>query len=172
MSTRSDDVVAGYLAQLQDELRNVSAPVRRRVVRDIAVRIAAARDEPGADVRAILADVGDPLDIAAGVRELHGVQERSNWQEIAAIALLPFGGVVIPFAGWFVALYFLWASDVWTTREKAAATLVLPGGVLGPLLLVSAKSNSTGLVALAAALFLAACLGPTYLALRLRSARA
>ncbi len=134
MTTPDDDRVARYLATLQDELRNVSPRVRDRVVRDVASRIAERRDDE--DVRAILADVGDPLDIAADVRERHGVRERSSWREIAAILLLPFGGVVIPIAGWFVALYFLWSSPVWTVREKAAATLLLPGGALGPLLLI------------------------------------
>ena len=118
----ADDLVARWLAQLQDELRNVDARVRDRVVRDVARRIAAERETGGADVRAILAEAGDPLDIAADVRERHGVRERSNWREIAAVVLLPFGGVVIPFAGWFVGLYFLWSSPVWTVREKAGAT--------------------------------------------------
>jgi hypothetical protein len=134
MSTPDDDDVARYLATLQDELRNVSPRVRDRVVREVALQIATRRDDE--DVRAILEDVGDPLDIAAGVRERHGVRERSSWREIAAILLLPFGGVVIPIAGWFVALYFLWSSPVWTSREKVAATLLLPVGTLGPLLLV------------------------------------
>ena len=159
MST-DDDLVALYLAQLQDELRNVATPVRDRVVREIAVEIAAKR-EHGGDVRAILAATGDPLDIAAGVRERHGVHERSSWREIAAIVLLPFGGVVIPVAGWFVGLYFLWTSPVWTRREKVVATLVLPCGALGPLLLI----GRSGLAAVA----LLAPLGVAcYLALQLR----
>jgi hypothetical protein len=157
----ADDLVARYLAQLQDELRNVDARVRDRIVQDVAGRIAAER-ETGADVRAILAEAGDPLDIAADVRERHGVRERSNWREIAAIALLPFGGVVIPFAGWFVGLYFLWSSPVWTVREKAGATLVLPFGVLLPLLLLARSP-----------FFAFALLAPVvtgvYLALRLRA---
>ena len=130
-----DDRVALYLAQLQDELRNVSPRVRDRVVRDVAVRIAAERED-GVDVGAVLADAGDPLDIAAGVRERHGVVERSRWREIAAVILLLFGGVVIPIAGWFVGLYFLWSSPVWTRLEKTLGTLVVPFGALGPLLLV------------------------------------
>ena len=158
----ADDLVARWLAQLQDELRNVDARVRDRVVRDVARRIAAEREAGGADVRAILAEAGDPLDIAADVRERHGVRERSNWREIAAVVLLPFGGVVIPFAGWFVGLYFLWSSPVWTVREKAGATVVLPFGVLLPLLLLARSP-----------FFAFALLAPVatgvYLALRLRA---
>jgi uncharacterized membrane protein len=128
MSGPDDDRVALYIAQLQDELRNVDAGVRDRVVGDVARRIAAGRED--ASVRDVLAEIGDPLDIAADVRE------RSSWREIAAIVLLPFGGVVIPIAGWFVALWFLWTSPVWTRAQKVFATLVLPFGALGPLLLV------------------------------------
>ena len=135
ISGPDDDRVAIYLAQLQDELRNVDAGVRDRVVADIARRIAAARED-GGDVCAILADVGDPLDIAANVREHHGVRTRSRWREIAAIVLLLLGGVVIPVAGWFAGLYFLWSSPVWTVRTKLTATFCIPGGALVPLLLV------------------------------------
>jgi hypothetical protein len=134
MSGPDDDRVALYLGQLQEELANVDWRVRDRVVRDVAVRIARGREE-GGDVRDVLAEVGDPRDIAADVRERHGVHERSRWRDIAAIVLLPFGGLVIPVAGWFVGVYFLWTSPVWTTGEKLMGTLVLPFGVLGPLVL-------------------------------------
>jgi uncharacterized membrane protein len=158
----ADDLVARYLAQLQDELRNVDARVRDRVVGEVASRIAAEREAGAADVRSLLAEAGDPLDIAADVRERHGVRERSNWREIAAVVLLPFGGVVIPFGGWFVGLYFLWSSPVWTVREKLGATLVLPFGVLLPLLVLGRSP-----------LFAFALLAPVatgvYLALRLRA---
>jgi hypothetical protein len=133
--TADDDRVALYLAQLQDELRNVAPRVRDQVVREVALRIVSER-EAGGDVRAILEGVGDPLDIAADVRERHGVRERSNWRETAAVLLLLFGGVVIPIAGWFVGVYLLWSSTAWSVPEKLAGTVVLPLGTLGPLLLV------------------------------------
>jgi hypothetical protein len=135
MGTPDDDRVALYLAQLQDELRNVAPRVRDRVVYEAAVRIASER-ESGRDVRAILEEVGDPLDLAADVRERHGVRERSNRRETAAVLLLPFGGVVIPIAGWFVGVYLLWSSPAWTVPEKIVGTLVFPCGTLGPFLLV------------------------------------
>lgn len=159
--SEADDLVARYLAQLQDELRNVDGRVRDRVVGDVARRIAAER-ETGVDVRAILEDAGDPLDVAADVRERHGVRERSSWREIAAVVLLPFGGVVIPFGGWLVGLYFLWSSPVWTVPEKVGATLVLPFGVLLPLLLL-ARNPFFGFA------LLAPIVTATYLALRLRA---
>jgi hypothetical protein len=136
MSGPEDDRVALYLAQLRDELANVEPAVRERTVRGIALRIADERGE-GAPVDEILRGIGDPVDLAGDVRVLHGVRTRSPWREIAAIVLLPFGGVIIPVAGWFVGVYFLWASPVWTRLEKIMGTLVLPFGALIPLLLVS-----------------------------------
>lgn len=152
--------MARYLATLQDELRNVDARVRDRVVREIAVRIAAGRED-GGDVRTILAEIGDPLDVAAGVRELHGVNERSRWRDVAALVLLPFGGVAIPIAGWFAGIYFLWSSPSWTRRQKAVGTLVLPFGTLGPLVGMSWSSWLALLLALPFA-------SVAYLALHLR----
>ena len=163
MPTAADDLVAAYLAQLQDELRNVRAAVRGRVVREIAVRIADERAS-GRETREVLDEMGDPLDIAADVRERHGVVERSSWREVAAVVLLPFGGVVIPVGGWFVGLFFLWSSPVWTVREKLAATLVLPFGTLVPLLLIAHGS-------LYALLLLLPFATSGYLALRLRTVR-
>lgn len=161
MTTAADDLVAFYLAQLQEELRNVAAPVRERVVRDVAARIAARR-EAGEDVRAILAEIGDPLDLAADVRERHGVRERSLWREVAALVLLPFGGVIVPVGGWFAGLWLLWSSPVWRRPEKVVATLVLPEGALFPLLLVG-RSLLWALLLLPQAAVVA------YLALRLRA---
>jgi uncharacterized membrane protein len=158
--TADDDRVAAYLAQLQDELRNVAPRVRDRVVHDAAVRIAAER-EAGGDVREILAGAGDPLDVAADVRERFGVRERSGWREVAALLLLLFGGVAIPVAGWFAGAYLLWSSSAWTAREKIAATVVIPFGALGPLLLISRN-------VLWVLLLLAPIAVDTYLALRLR----
>jgi hypothetical protein len=135
MSGPDDDRVALYLSELRDELANVEPAVRERTVRGIALRIADERSE-GAGVEEILRGIGDPVGLAGDVRVLHGVRTRSRWREVAAIVLLPFGGVVIPIAGWFVGLYFLWSSPVWPMRTKLFATLCLPGGALGPLLLV------------------------------------
>jgi uncharacterized membrane protein len=158
-----DDRLALYLATLQEELRNVDGRVRDGVVGDVARRI---RDEraDGRSLDEILEETGDPRDIAADVRERHGVRERGVWREIAAIILLLFGGVIIPIAGWFVGLYFLWSSPVWTVRMKIAATLLWPFGALGPLLLAGSDPIY--------ALLLVVPAGTTlFLSLRLRRAQ-
>ena len=49
--------------------------------------------------------------------------------------LLLVGGVVLPVLGWFVGVVLLWASAVWTTRDKLVGTLVVPGGLALPIFL-------------------------------------
>jgi hypothetical protein len=175
MASSADNMVGRYLAQLDDELRNVPAQRRREVMQAIAGRIAASRKElvteTDADVRAILYGVGEPADIGAATRERFGVEERrSNWREIAALILLPFGGVIVPVAGWFLGVFFLWVSEAWTPRDKLIGTLVVPGGLLLPLVLLTTGSGSSVLSVVAVALLLVAPFAAVgYLALRLRT---
>jgi hypothetical protein len=175
MASSADNMVGRYLAQLDDELRNVPAPRRREVMQAIAGRIAASRKElvteTDADVRAILYGVGEPADIGAAARERFGVVERrSNWREIAALILLPFGGVVVPVGGWLLGVFFLWVSEAWTPRDKLIGTLVVPGGLLLPLVLLTIGGRSSVLFVVAVALLLVAPFAAVgYLALRLRN---
>jgi HAAS len=174
MASSADNMVGRYLAQLDDELRKVPAPRRREVMQAIAGRIAASRKElvaeTDADVRDILYGVGEPADIGAVARERFGVEERrSTWREIAALILLPFGGVIVPLAGWFLGVFFLWLSEAWTLRDKLIGTLVVPGGLLLPLVLLTIGGGANVLfVVLVALLLLAPFAAAGYLALRLR----
>jgi len=45
------------------------------------------------------------------------------------VLLLLIGGIVIPLFGWVAGVVLLWASPVWTVREKLAGTLLVPGGL-------------------------------------------
>lgn len=62
-------------------------------------------------------------------------RQKGTWREVAALILLPLGGIVLPVLGWFVGVYLLWTSTVWTSREKLLGTLVLPLGLFGAALL-------------------------------------
>ena len=53
------------------------------------------------------------------------------------MALLLVGGVVLPVVGWIVGAVLLWGSEAWTRREKLVGTLVVPGGLLAAVFLVS-----------------------------------
>jgi hypothetical protein len=96
-------------------------------------------------VRNVLERLGEPAEIAAEARERFGVyRPRTTWREVGALILLPFGGVVIPFVGWFVGVVLLWVSDAWTARDKLIGTLVIPGGVVVPFFLFAFVSWSSG----------------------------
>jgi hypothetical protein len=51
------------------------------------------------------------------------------------IPLLLLGGIVLPLLGWLVGVFLLWASPVWSPRDKWLGTLVLPGGLAGAVIL-------------------------------------
>jgi hypothetical protein len=79
------------------------------------------------------ADAGYP----AGAKEDGGRRGgRAGALEITAVIFLLIGGVVIPFVGWVVGVILLWASPRWRRSEKLLGTLVWPGGLLAPVLLL------------------------------------
>jgi hypothetical protein len=126
-----------YLHELDQELRDLPRSRRQELVGEIhehidsALADAPARDE--AEVRNVLDRLGDPSDIAEEARQRFGVpKQRSRGLEIAAVILLPIGGLIIPVVGWIVGVILLWSSRVWTTGEKLAGTLLFPGGLLLP----------------------------------------
>ena len=166
-SASGDAIVDRYLDQLEDELRAVAPSRRREVVTEISGHIAEARDEldaeTDADVLNILDRVGDPTEIAADARERFGVREQrstSTWREVAALILLPFGGVIVPVGGWFVGVFFLWISDVWTVRDKLVGTLIIPGGLLVPLFLFTFAGTASGRSCVGGTGFATRCTGP------------
>jgi hypothetical protein len=149
MTTTADGLVNDYLRELERELSDLPRSGRQEVLAEIDEHIAEARSEivehDEAAVRNVLERLGDPADIAEEARERFGLQRRpAGWHEIAALVLLPIGGVILPVIGWFVGLILLWASDAWTTREKLLGTLVIPGGLGTPLIfgLVALGSGS------------------------------
>jgi uncharacterized membrane protein len=129
--------VKDYLHELDQELRDLPRSRRQELLGEIhehidsALAVAPALDE--AEVRNVLDRLGEPSDIAQEARHRFGVpRQRSRGLEIAAVILLPIGGLIIPVIGWFIGVILLWSSRVWTTGEKLAGTLLFPGGLLLP----------------------------------------
>ena len=171
--TSADNIVARYLGRLDEELHGLPEARRRELVHEIATRIAEERQaldaETDADVIDILDRVGNPGVIAAQARKQFGIAEtRWSWREIAALVLLPFGGVIVPVAGWFAGVFFLWTSSRWTRGEKLVGTLVIPGGLLLPLMLFATGASGSPWVVLVVALLAAPLAVDLSLALRLR----
>jgi HAAS len=141
-ATVADRLVAEYLARLDAALRDLPAARREELLEQVSEHIATARaelgDQPGeAEIRTMLDRLGDPAAIAAEAGQrpadsLESSQPRPGWREIAALILLPVGGIVIPVVGWFVGVALLWSSEHWSVRSKLVGTLVVPGGLALP----------------------------------------
>jgi uncharacterized membrane protein len=142
-ATVADRHVAEYLARLDAALRDLPAARREELVEQVSEHSATARAELGdqageAEIRTLLDRLGDPAAIAAEASQrptdsIELSQPRPGWREIAALVLLPVGGIVIPVIGWFVGVALLWSSDHWSVRSKVLGTLVVPGGLALPL---------------------------------------
>jgi HAAS domain-containing protein len=145
----TDRLVTDYLAKLESELAGIPRAGRREMLDEVRAHIADAaaglspEDEVG--MHNILERLGDPSEIAAEARERFGVRSvQTTWREIGALILLPFGGVVFPVVGWLIGVALLWVSDAWSSRDKLIGTLLIPGGLVGPVLLVLLASNTEG----------------------------
>jgi len=157
MSSTADTLVNDYLDQLEAELADFSSARRRELVQEIAEHIAEARTslevESEAEIRNLLDRLGDPAEIAAEARGPEQpaepaptvvVERRTSGLDIAALALLLVGGLVLPVVGWIVGVVLLWISSTWTIGQKILGTLVVPGGLALPLgLTVLATSSAT-----------------------------
>lgn len=135
--------VEDYLDRLDRELADLPAVRRRELVDEIrghiAEALASTPDPSEADVRNVLDRLGDPSDIAAEARERFEVQRVAPaWWEWAAVALLPFGGLLIAVVGfwgvlgWVIGAILLLASPIWSRRDKVLGLLLFPGGLALP----------------------------------------
>ena len=150
----ADQLVADYLRRLREAARALPADRREELIEEITAHIAEARAEgaaAGGDplaVRNILDRLGDPAEIvrtaadhafdgspAPGARPA-AARRRPGPLEITAVVLLLVGGIVLPVAGWVAGVILLWISPRWTSRDKWIGTLVWPGGLLAPALLL------------------------------------
>jgi len=97
-----------------------------------AVRdVLAALGDPNEIVAAAMPDRADPVTVSRGITGL----------EITTLVLLLFGAAAAGI-GWLVGVLLLWSSPRWTNSEKLLGTLVLPGGLILPI--VSAADLAGG----------------------------
>ncbi|HEY7283059.1 MAG TPA: hypothetical protein VID47_15840 [Actinomycetota bacterium] len=134
MTKAPRDAVEAYLRRLDAELGDLPKARRSEIVAEIREHVDAALEESPAateaDVRNVLERIGEPSEIAAEARARFGIRPpRAGGLEVWALILIPIGGLVVPVIGWIVGVALLWASRVWTTREKWIGTLIVPGGL-------------------------------------------
>lgn len=138
-----EQLVADYLDRLEAALADAPPDRRRELLDEIAAHVADARTAlpDGGDevaVRELLDRIGEPGEIAAAALTEDGgltgnpadPLARPGWREGLAVPLLLFGGVLVPFFGWFPGVALLWWSKVWSTRDKALGTVALPFGLM------------------------------------------
>jgi uncharacterized membrane protein len=149
MKPTTERLVDAYLKQLDSELADLPGLRRKEIVEEISEHIAEARaaspSQGEAEIRTLLDRLGDPAEIASEAKERFGVQPRkSRALEIATLLLLLVGGVVLPVIGWLIGVVLLWVSDAWDSRDKLIGTLVVPGGLLLPLALLTIGTSAGG----------------------------
>lgn len=138
--TRLDPALESYLDQLRVASRDLPTASQRdlsaRAWRELAEELSPDPDEQ--EVRAVLARLESPTELAAAERERlgltvgrdYGVRERSSM-------LLLLGSPVLPVLGLIAGMALLWSSPGWARRTRTVTTaLVAIGTVTGLLLLV------------------------------------
>jgi len=161
-----------YLRELTAAARILPRERRRELIEDVRSHIEVTLTESGREdteaVRAVLDALGEPGEIvAAAVPDDAGTVRLSRGitaLEITAILLLLFGAAVAG-VGWLVGVLLLWASPRWTRGDKLLGTLVLPGGVLLPIVLAAGLASGSPIAPLA--LLLVGVTAPALTALRL-----
>ncbi len=135
---KSDRLVRDYLGELDRRLSSLPRARRRQIKDEVVAHIEegsrqlAPGDEAG--LRQLLEQLGDPEEIA---RDAGAGLQRRTWPEVLAPWLLLFGGLLF-YVGWFAGVAILWGSPVWRLRDKVLGTLVIPFGIPGLLIFVSA----------------------------------
>ena len=147
MSGVTNARVEEYLGALGRALRDLPRDRREEMMRDITEHIesALAGDSSAAAVEQVIASLGSPADIAAAAyAELPPPRQNVSTRDTVTIILLLVGGVVLPVIGWIIGLVLLWTSATWRVRDKIIGTVLLPGGMLSPLLLGTLAVFATG----------------------------
>jgi hypothetical protein len=55
------------------------------------------------------------------------------------------GGLLIPILGWALGVVLLWTSGAWTRRDKLIGTLVIPGGLMLPVSMLTVGLSASSL---------------------------
>jgi hypothetical protein len=134
-TTEPHPVAADYLKRLDRAASGLASGPRQELLRNIEEHLSQAL-VPGmsdADALTVLEQLGTPEEIvAAEIPEATVRPQTAGMRDWAAIVLLLLGGFALG-VGWLLGLILLWGSRTWATKDKLIATLILPGGLAGSL---------------------------------------
>jgi hypothetical protein len=150
----AERLVEDYLARVDAALRDLPPARRQELLEQVREHLDDALPPPTrgdeAQVRTALDRLGSPADIAAEARRSFPDETRtpahvernvsSTLHDVGALALLVAGGFLF-LVGWAFGVALLWTSRTWNVRDKVIGTLLLPGGLLFPLLLGTVASG-------------------------------
>ena len=160
-------LVEDYLRELDAAAAKLPRGRRRELVADTADYLdqAVRVDANAVEVKAALGALGPPEALVTRDRP----KGQRDGQEVPAITLLAIGGLFIG-VGWFVGVYFLWRSRVFTLGDKLIGTLLWPGGLATAMIVSLAylMSSAPAGLAVATAILAVPMLTAWYLARRVR----
>jgi hypothetical protein len=138
-------LAADYLKRLRHAGANLPADRLNELYAEIEAHILEATDldDDEVHIRNVLERLGDPADIigAEAPPDRPLAAPGRGTREWMAIILLPIGGFFLGI-GWVIGLIALWSSNRWSTRDKWIGTLLVPGGLLTPLLFLNVTAGS------------------------------
>ncbi len=143
--------VRSYLAALEARLAHLPTDQSAEIMFGVREHIAEALERGGKSLSEVLASLGRPDDVLAGLpgsdttalpamqQPVPQQQPRPPYQSstfwlVATAILLPFG-IFLAGVGYLFGLAGLWMGTRWKLWEKIAGTLLFPGGVLGAMYL-------------------------------------
>jgi hypothetical protein len=134
-----------YLKRLKKAAAILPRSGRNELIEEIESHLSEALPPGATEAEAlnVLERLGEPGQIVAEAAPGAPLVRAGALEWIATILLL-IGGLIIPVVGWIAGVVLLWASKVWTLRDKLVGTLVVPGGLALPVFLaLVAFTNAT-----------------------------
>jgi HAAS domain-containing protein len=172
MNAQAGVAVKKYMRRLKRTLAGLPRAQRKEILAEIREHIdeslSQKQPESEQEVRAMLAQIGDPDEIASEARQrLEIPPAKFGWREIVALLLVPLGGLSPYAIGWFFGVILLWTSYAWTTREKLIGTLAPPFGLM-PAIFLPHYNHSLAAAVIAGASLVLAIVVPIWLFVRAR----
>jgi hypothetical protein len=144
----TDRLIAEYLGRLEEAAAHLQRARRNELIAEIRGHIETAlRQEQAADeaaVRNVLDRLGPPEEIVEAA-EPPSPQSGQPPRTLEIVALL---ALIVPFIGWLIGTILVFASRIWSRRDKlvGALLLLLPIMILSGGYLVGGPSGSEELV--------------------------